>query len=65
MGGVMEELGEELKQVKIAKVNIDEEAELAAAFGILSIPTLVLMEGGEVRKTSVGLRSKRDIVGMF
>lgn len=59
---IVEELSEELGgAVKVAKVNVDEEPELASQFGVMSIPTLVLVKDGAVAATSVGARPKEDI----
>lgn len=62
---VVDQLSDELTDVKVCKVNIDDEAELAARFGVMSIPTLVLIKGGKVIDTSVGLRPKDAIVAMI
>lgn len=59
---IVDELSEELSDsIKVAKVNVDEEPELASQFGVMSIPTLVLVKGGAVAATSVGARPKEDI----
>lgn len=59
---IVDELSEELSDsIKVAKVNVDEEPELASQFGVMSIPTLVLVKGGTVAATSVGARPKEDI----
>ena len=52
-------------QVKIAKVNVDEEPELAGQFGVMSIPTLVLVRQGQVVSQSVGAVSKQQVEAMF
>jgi thioredoxin 1 len=52
-------------KVKVCKVNVDEEPELAMQFGISSIPMLILFRDGKVAKTAVGFRPKEEIVGMF
>lgn len=59
---MISELAEELDgQVKVCKVNVDEEPELAAAFHISSIPTLCVMKNGKVTKSAVGARPKDQI----
>ena len=63
---VIEEIAAEYEgKIKVGKVNVDEEGELAMAFRIMSIPTLMLFKGGEATETMVGFRSKADIVKMF
>lgn len=62
----IEEIAKEYAgKVKVCKVNVDEEPELAMRFGISSIPTLLVFRGGELVKTSLGLRPKEEIVAMF
>ena len=59
---IVEELAEELAgTVKVGKVNVDEEGELAAEYGVMSIPTLILLKNGAVAATTVGARPKEDI----
>jgi thioredoxin 1 len=59
---IVEELSDELVGVvKVGKVNVDEEGELASQYGVMSIPTIVLLKGGKVAGTSVGARPKEDI----
>ncbi|MBQ2768232.1 MAG: thioredoxin [Clostridia bacterium] len=48
----------------VGKVNVDEQVELAQQFGVMSIPTLVVLRGGEEVARSVGVRSKADILAM-
>ncbi|MBO4220359.1 MAG: thioredoxin [Clostridia bacterium] len=52
-------------KVKVGKVNVDEESELAGKFGIASIPTLVLIKDGKIAATSVGFRPKAQIEAML
>ena len=62
----IEEIAKEYAgKAKVCKVNVDEEPELAMRFGISSIPTLLVFRGGELVKTSLGLRPKEEIVAMF
>lgn len=51
--------------VKVAKINVDDAQELALSFGVESIPTLMVFKGGKMINTSVGGRSKEQIVEMF
>ncbi len=52
-------------KVKVGKVNVDEQPELAREYGIASIPTLVLFKGGKIENTSVGFVPKEQIEGML
>lgn len=63
---VIEEIAEENDGVvKVGKVNVDEEPELAAKFGIASIPTVLLFKNGKVVNSSIGFRPKAQIEAMF
>lgn len=59
---VLEELAEEMTDVKIAKVNVDQQPDLAQKFQIMSIPTMVLIKEGKVVDTTVGAQPKEDLV---
>ena len=61
----LEEIAAEDESVVIGKVNVDEEMALAAKFGIVSIPTLILMEKGQAVQTAVGYRPKDDILKLL
>lgn len=62
LGPVLEELGEELgDDAQIVKVNVDDEGELAAQFGVMSIPALKVFKGGEVVDEAVGVKPKEDL----
>ena len=58
---IVEEIAEEREDVLVGKINVDEEMELAMQFGVSSIPTLVVIRGGEAVAKSVGYRPKADI----
>lgn len=62
VGPMVEELAEEIADVKFAKVNVDEEQELARQFEVMSIPTMVLLKDGKVVDTTIGAQPKEDIV---
>lgn len=63
MSPVVDEIAEERQEsLKVCKVNVDEEVELANRFNISSIPTLVLIKGGRVEAVSTGYRPKEDIL---
>lgn len=58
---IVAEFAKENDTVKVVKINIDENEELAVQYGVMSIPTLVVIENGETKNTSVGLISKSEI----
>ncbi len=59
---IAEEYGD---KVKVCKVNVDEQGELASTFGVMSIPTLVVIKEGKVVNSVTGVRPKDQIVNMF
>ena len=61
----LEEIAAEDESVTIGKINVDEEMALAAQFGIVSIPTLIVMENGKAVNTAVGYRPKADILKLL
>ena len=66
MGPIIEQLAEEYKgKAKVGKVNVDEEGELSQAFGVMSIPTIVLVKDGKVVKQAVGARPKAEVEAML
>lgn len=65
MSPVVEEISNENPNVKVGKVNCDEEMELAAEFGVMSIPTLIIFKNGEIAKTFVGVTPKEEIEENF
>lgn len=63
---VIEEIAQEYTEViKVGKVNVDEEPELAGKYSISSIPTVILFKNGKVEKTSLGFVPKQEILDMF
>ena len=63
---IVEEIANELSgTVKVGKVNVDEEGELAVKFGIASIPTLMVSKNGQVTNTAVGYRTKEEIIKLI
>jgi thioredoxin 1 len=62
---IVEEIAEENEQIKVCKVNVDEEPELANQFGIMSIPTLVVMKDGKITNQSMGAKPKQAILDML
>ena len=66
MGPIIEQLAEEYEgKAKVGKVNVDEEGELSQAFGVMSIPTIVLIKDGKVVKQAVGARPKTEVEAML
>ena len=65
VGPIIDEIATEHPEVKVVKVNVDEEAELANRFRVVSIPTLVVMKDGQVVEQSVGARPKNQILAML
>ena len=62
---MVEQIAQERPDILVGKVNIDEEFELAREFGVMSIPTLVVMEGGKILRQSTGARPKHQILEML
>ena len=62
---ILEEISAEDESIVIGKVNVDDEMALAAQFGVVSIPTLVVMENGKAVQTAVGYRPKEDILKLL
>ncbi len=63
---IVDQIAEEMVgTAKVGKINVDEQPELASQFGVMSIPTLAVVKGGEVVKKAVGARPKDEIVAMI
>ena len=63
---VIEEIAEEYEnEIKVGKINVDEERNLAIQFGIESIPTVLLFKAGKIVAKSVGFRTKEQLENMF
>ena len=62
---LVEEIALERPDIKVGKVNVDEQPELASQFGVMSIPTLVVMDGGRIISQSQGARPKKAILAML
>jgi len=65
MAPVIDEISDEAAGIKVGKVNIDEEPELASAFQILSIPALVMIKDGKVAQTMIGVQTKDRIMSIL
>lgn len=64
MSPIIDEIAEEKSDsIKVGKVNVDENQELAMKYGVMSIPTIVIVKNGKVEKTFVGVRDKSEILG--
>ncbi len=61
----IEEIAKETEGVKVGKINVDEESELAAKYSIMSIPTIMVLKDGKVSATAVGVRPKNDYLKML
>ena len=59
---IIDEIGEETAGIKVGKVNVDEQRELAAQFGVMSIPSLFYMENGKVVRKTMGAMPKQEIL---
>ncbi|MBQ9847422.1 MAG: thioredoxin [Clostridia bacterium] len=62
---IVDEIAEEYPQYLVAKINVDDEPELAESFSVTTIPTLVVMKGGNVFSQSSGARPKEQILDML
>ena len=62
---IVDEIAAERSDIKVCKINVDEQPELAAQFGVMSIPTLVVMKNGKVVNQATGARPKAQILAML
>lgn len=62
---VIDQIAAEHEDIKVCKVNVDEEASLAMDYKVMSIPTLIVFKDGQAANQSVGVQSKSDIEGML
>ena len=62
---IVDEIAQEHPEYKIGKVNVDEQPELASSFGVMSIPSIFVLEGGKVIKKALGARSKTELLSML
>ena len=65
LGPVVDTIAQERPDVKVGKINVDEQPDLAAAFKIMSIPTLVVMKDGKAAGQLVGVRPKEQILALL
>ncbi len=62
---VVEEIAEEREDIKVGKINVDENPELASRYGVMTIPTLIVMEKGEILQQVSGARNKTAILALL
>ncbi len=65
VGPILDEIAAEREDIKVCKINVDEESALAAQFQVMSIPTLAVFKGGKIENKSVGARPKEQILAML
>ncbi|MCI9146088.1 MAG: thioredoxin [Eubacterium sp.] len=65
VGPIVSEISDERSDVKVGKINVDEQPELAAQFQVMSIPMLVVIKNGKLANQAVGYRSKEQIEAML
>ncbi|HZW48679.1 MAG TPA: thioredoxin [Bacillota bacterium] len=62
---IVDQIAQEMPNIKVGKVNVDEQPELSGRFNIMSIPTLLVFKNGKLDQSSIGVRPKADIVKML
>lgn len=62
---IVDEIASENASIKVGKINIDEEMELAQTYKVMSIPTLMVIKDGKVHNSTVGVQSKQNILGLL
>ena len=62
---ILEEIAAEREDIKVCKINVDEEPELAAQYQVSSIPSLFVIENGQIKNQSLGARPKPQILEML
>ena len=62
---IVDEVADERSDVKVCKINVDEQPELANNYGVMSIPTLILMKDGKIVSQAVGARPKESVLSMI
>ena len=65
VGPILDEIAAERPDIKVCKVNVDEEVELAATFKVASIPTLLVVKDGKIVNQSIGARPKQQILALL
>ena len=62
---IVDEIAEERTDIQVGKINVDEQPDLAARFQVMSIPTLIVMQGGETVARSVGAKPKAQVLALL
>ena len=62
---LVDEIADEIDYAKVGKVNVDEQSELAAQYGVMSIPTLIVFKNGRIAQQAVGARDKNGILALL
>ena len=65
VGPILDEIAAERTDIKVCKVNVDEQPELASRFGVFSIPTLVVLKDGKLHNQATGARPKQQILDLL
>ena len=65
VGPIIDEIAEEHPEIKVGKINVDEQQELAAQFQVMSIPSLFVLQDGEVVNKALGARPKQQILNLI
>ncbi|MBQ1892762.1 MAG: thioredoxin [Clostridia bacterium] len=65
LGPVIAQIAEEREDIKVCKVNVDDEPELARMFNVMSIPTVLVFKNGELKDRSVGFKPKQQILDLL
>ncbi len=65
VGPILEEIAEENEHIKVCKIDVDQEPELAASFNVSSIPLLVVMKDGKIANQALGARPKEQILALL
>lgn len=65
VGPVVDEIAEEREDIKVCKINVDEQPELAIKYGIATIPTLLVFQDGQIANKTIGAQPKDHILNLF
>lgn len=65
VGPIIEEIAEEVKDVKVCKVNVDEQPDIAGKYNVMSIPTIIVFKNGEPATVSVGAKPKAALLALL